>query len=396
MYIGANSELSKSAVLLKKMLKKINGSGANQSIETPVICSTEKMKAVYQYLKESNYTVENCAARLGVDITGGINFIPFFRKEWKTDIHYRFDVLISLFIDSQELTEEVVIQNMGVERYHEFLQMKLLKKRETVVFSEICLFPCYEELYIATDRAEKNEAINQVMYLWGESFFLADVIDKKERYSKALDLCTGSGVHALVQSRHCESVIGVDINERAVAFANFNKALNNIENVEFHLGSMFETIQNQKFDLIIANPPYNPDLDTDAGSNFWSGGIQGDEILKLVFQDMTEHIEKNGLSFVISLFPNKPEDTNEKSIGKWMNGKLVNYDVMDYTYPAKQFVCPHVKNIPSMNSEAYRFGLIVLRKKDVPGGSYRYQDKQFFTFALNGALQGQRISRSSF
>ena len=50
--------------------------------------------------------------------------------------------------------------------------------------------------------------------------------------SKALDLCVGGGIQSLFLADHCEQVVGVDLNERALDIARFNMRLNGIENVE--------------------------------------------------------------------------------------------------------------------------------------------------------------------
>lgn len=80
----------------------------------------------------------------------------------------------------------------------------------------------------------------------------------KEEKLKILDLCTGSGcialglAHALPQAH----ITGVDINEKAIELANQNKKNNNIENAEFLYSDLFTNLHNQKFDIIISNPPY--------------------------------------------------------------------------------------------------------------------------------------------
>lgn len=75
-----------------------------------------------------------------------------------------------------------------------------------------------------------------------------------------LDLCTGSGCLALALAKNCPNslVYGIDISEAALSYAAKNAKINNIENVEFMKGHLFDPLpgQNRKFDLIISNPPY--------------------------------------------------------------------------------------------------------------------------------------------
>lgn len=73
-----------------------------------------------------------------------------------------------------------------------------------------------------------------------------------------LDLCTGSGcialafAHALPQA----TVIGTDIDEKALKLAQKNATHNNITNVTFVYSDLYHALEPQPFDLIVANPPY--------------------------------------------------------------------------------------------------------------------------------------------
>lgn len=73
---------------------------------------------------------------------------------------------------------------------------------------------------------------------------------------RALDVGTGNGVQALLLASHADRVVATDVNERALAFAEFNAALNGFENIEFRAGSFLEPVAGERFDLVVANPPY--------------------------------------------------------------------------------------------------------------------------------------------
>ena len=77
-----------------------------------------------------------------------------------------------------------------------------------------------------------------------------------------LDLCTGSGAIIISLGKELEKISekynfnGTDISEKAIEIAQKNANSNNI-NVKFYLGDLFESINvNEKFDLIVSNPPY--------------------------------------------------------------------------------------------------------------------------------------------
>ena len=73
-----------------------------------------------------------------------------------------------------------------------------------------------------------------------------------------LDLCTGSGSIAVSLAKYIKDVniIATDISESAIKIAEKNAINNNVENkIKFAVSDMFKNIEN-KFDIIVSNPPY--------------------------------------------------------------------------------------------------------------------------------------------
>ncbi|MHB8468644.1 MAG: methyltransferase [Gaiellaceae bacterium] len=85
---------------------------------------------------------------------------------------------------------------------------------------------------------------------------VADALTPRRRVDRALDVGTGSGAQALLAARHAKHVVATDVNARALAFTSLNAALNGLANIECRLGSMFEPVEGETFDLITCNAPY--------------------------------------------------------------------------------------------------------------------------------------------
>jgi len=73
---------------------------------------------------------------------------------------------------------------------------------------------------------------------------------------RCLDLGCGCGVQALIAARFARQVVATDISRRALDYTRFNCLLNGIENVECREGSLFEPVRDERFGLIICNPPF--------------------------------------------------------------------------------------------------------------------------------------------
>lgn len=118
---------------------------------------------------------------------------------------------------------------------------------------------------------------NHVMAIGRDSRNLARCTTRRQ-FHTALDLCTGSGVHALLASHHAKQVCAVDINPRAANCAHFNAQALCITNLEVALGNLYDVVRNETFDLITANPPFVPSpLES---VMFRDGGRSGEDISK--------------------------------------------------------------------------------------------------------------------
>jgi methylase of polypeptide subunit release factors len=108
----------------------------------------------------------------------------------------------------------------------------------------------------------------------------------------ALDVGTGSGVHALLAARHAERVVATDVSPRALWMTRLNAELNGMENVETREGSFFEPVEGERFGLVISNPPYIVSPDT--SFSYRDSGMEGDSLCRSMLADLPALLEPGG------------------------------------------------------------------------------------------------------
>ena len=138
-----------------------------------------------------------------------------------------------------------------------------------------------------------------VLGVGGASTTLAQ-LTVREQVGRALDVGTGCGVQALHLSRHAESVVGTDLNLRALDFARLTTELSVPEaarRVEYRGGSLFDPVVGEKFDLIVSNPPFVISPESSRGEGrftYRDSGLPADELCRLFIERAPAHLAEDG------------------------------------------------------------------------------------------------------
>jgi len=115
---------------------------------------------------------------------------------------------------------------------------------------------------------------------------------------KILELGTGSGIISIVLSKELREPIitATDISHEALITAKNNADKHNINDINFVESNWFDSIKNEKFDLIISNPPY---VDKSKLSNKELFGIDMEP-------DIALYSKNNGTSDLEIIIKNSP------------------------------------------------------------------------------------------
>lgn len=142
-----------------------------------------------------------------------------------------------------------------------------------------------------------------------------------------LDVFTGSGVLAVAAAgAGAASVTAVDISRRAVACARINGRLNGVK-LRALRGDLFAPVAGERFDAIVANPPYlpgeGPADDARGGARAWEGGTDGRALLDRLCVEAHEHLHPRGVLLVVQSSVSGLEPTVTRLAGTGLEHEVV-------------------------------------------------------------------------
>lgn len=185
----------------------------------------------------------------------------------------------------------------------------------------------YEKLKIVKEKAQLRARTKlPIQYIIGATYFMnnlytvtPDVLIPRDEteivvrhalkiiddnnLQTVLDIGSGSGciTCSIAQYTNCK-VLSCDISEKALNIAKQNAKKLNIQNIEFIHSDLFQNIsKEQKFDLIISNPPYIPkgtdlqkEVTFEPKTALFTNDEDGTEFYKKIIEQGKIHLNKNG------------------------------------------------------------------------------------------------------
>ncbi len=154
-----------------------------------------------------------------------------------------------------------------------------------------------------------------VLGVGGASTTLAG-LTVREPVGSALDLGTGSGVQALHASRHATRVTATDLNPRALHFARLTLALSGAREADLRRGSLFEPVGEERFDLIVSNPPFV--ISPGGRFVYRDGGMPGDELCRTLVQESADHLNDGGWCQLLANWQHVEGEDWRERVTSWL------------------------------------------------------------------------------
>jgi hypothetical protein len=230
------------------------------------------------------------------------------------------NTLVKLFVLDRVLDAASVRQAIEPLDVTDLLRMGLIEQESEGGIRATVRLSGYAGLVLAHDRYDEQTGTlrdDHVLDVNPTTVMLANLTVRR-RVRTALDIGTGCGVLALLAARHSDRVVATDTNPRALNLAAFNACLNDIDNVEWRQGSLFEPIEGSRFDLVVCNPPYV--ISPDSRFLFRDGGRRGDALSEEIVRRMPSYLEEGGFASILCNWGLREGETVDAPLRRWVEG----------------------------------------------------------------------------
>jgi len=328
----------------KLQMDKLSSSLSASAFEEDILDSLEhKGRAVFLSLRNSfasiGFSESNIRDQYTFDKDPDGAFVLSKVKTSSTSRVSGLDVLVHLFMSQQFLPVDYVEQTLDSRFFSELQEVSLLQihPEGATCQATVRIEPVNNFLVCADRFPEDSSSIqsawrpDHVYRPWDVSAQIYMRIVPQTRCESVLEMCCGSGYVCLTAAQHfARSVYGVDINPRAIRFAEFNKKLNGIENITTYCGDLFEPVQSRTFDRIVAHPPYVPalvDSPTYRALTYRDGGVDGERISAQLIRAVPKHLSDGGEFHSYLVLSDRFDDPAELRVRKMLGEYGQEFDI---------------------------------------------------------------------
>jgi SAM-dependent methyltransferase len=206
--------------------------------------------------------------------------------------------LARLFAYDGAAAEAAVRELLGAEIFAALLEAQVLEHHAAAsrsVRSRYLLLP-FERLWLLADHPWGGP--DAVMGPGPTTLDLGSLIPPADP-GLVLDVGCGAGTLALLAAaRRARRAVGTDVNARAVAVARFNARLNGVS-AEFLEGDLVAPVRGERFDLVVAQPPYVVLPPGTAAVTYLHGGPRGEEVALRLLGELPSVLAPRGRALLL-------------------------------------------------------------------------------------------------
>lgn len=225
--------------------------------------------------------------------------------------------LLRLFLLNVPVPEKDALQALAGVDVDELIDAGLVERDGDALRAPFRL-GLYRDLLVAHDPESHPTRADFVLGP-GPTAEILDHLTVRRPVDTFLDVGTGSGIQALRAARHARHVVGVDINARALQLAAVNAELNGITNIEWRLGDLYEPVAGERFDEVVANPPFV--ISPGREYEFRDSGLPGDAISRAVVEGVAEYLVEGGTAHVLSNWALAKSQQWDEPPRRWVDGR---------------------------------------------------------------------------
>jgi SAM-dependent methyltransferase len=256
-----------------------------------------ELAALRGVLEAAGYTQQALAETAKVKDSGGRLDVPVMLRRTATPSPYH--TLVRLFLLAQAVPAEAAAAAVAPLEVEQLVHAGLLQPCAAGVRAEAALIPV-EDLLVAHDFASEVTGRpmrpDHVLGVGAASVTLANLTVRRQ-VEAVLDVGTGSGIQAFLASRHAARVVGTDTNRRALNFAGLSARLNGITNLQLQEGDLYGPVEDARFDLIVANPPFV--ISPASQYAYRDSALPGDAISEQVIRGAAPRLRDGGFCVVL-------------------------------------------------------------------------------------------------
>jgi methylase of polypeptide subunit release factors len=268
-------------------------------------------------LVAASFTSEKIGDALGTEgeILSRAADIPVHLR--RLERHGAFGALVGLFILDLDVPEERLASAIAPLTTDDLVTLRVVERQRDTIRPLVRIVP-HDELLITSDvrlGAGESAPADHVPGVHRPSVTLAHLTVRRHARS-FLDLGTGCGVEALLASPHADRVVATDVSARATNFAAFNAQLNGAKNIELRVGSWFEPVGDERFDVIACNPPYV--ISPASEFIYRDSGLVGDSVSEQVVRSIPAHLEEGGFATIAISWIVDPDADASAPVRRWV------------------------------------------------------------------------------